>query len=77
MNKIIDDIKELVLLSPEKLDEKLLEEKYNKPNLRELVRRNLKEIKEYKSAFEYQLKVNEDQAKPLETIRSMIDNFDK
>ncbi|KZE65114.1 hypothetical protein AV545_04110 [Paenibacillus jamilae] len=77
MNKIIDDIKELVLLSPEKLDEKLLEEKYNKPNLRELVRRSLKEIKEYKSAFEYQLKVNEDQAKQLETIRSMIDNFDK
>ncbi|MGV6935956.1 hypothetical protein ACWA2B_10620 [Paenibacillus sp. CMM36] len=77
MNKIIDDIKELVLLSPEKLDKKLLEEKYNKPNLRELVRRSLKEIKEYKSAFEYQLKVNEAQAKQLETISSMIDNFDK
>ncbi|KAF6565403.1 hypothetical protein G9G63_09605 [Paenibacillus sp. EKM202P] len=77
MDKIIDDTKELVLLSPEKLDDKLLEEKYNKANLRELVRRSLKEVKEYKSAFEHQLKVNEAQAKQLKTIRSMIDDFDK
>ena len=77
MNKIIDDIKDLMLLSPEKLDEKLLEEKFNKANLRELVRRSLKEIKEYKSAFEYQLKVNEAQAEQMETIRSTFDNFDK
>ncbi|MGM1044832.1 MAG: hypothetical protein ACQEXX_01660 [Bacillota bacterium] len=77
MNKIIDDIKELELLSLEELDEKLLEEKYSKANLRELVRRSLKEIREYKGAFKYQLKVNEVQAKQLETIRSMIDNFNK
>lgn len=59
MAKIIDSVQDLMKLSREELDEVLLSEKYNKSNLRELVRNSLKVANEYKSAFEYELSLNE------------------
>lgn len=53
-NKIIDSVLKLIELSDDEIDELLLDEKYNKANLRELVRRSLKATKEYKRALEYE-----------------------
>lgn len=52
--KIIDDVHELMKLSNEELDEVLIDQKYNKALLRELVRRSLKVAKDYKKAFDYE-----------------------
>lgn len=52
--KIIDDVYDLINLSEDELNEVLLDEKYNKALLRELVRRSLKTVNEYKKAFEYE-----------------------
>lgn len=49
--KIIDDINSLINMSREELDATLLNEKYNKANLREVVRRLTKETKLYKDLF--------------------------
>lgn len=51
MNKIIDDINKLMKLSREELDEVLLDNKYNKANLRELIRRLTREAKLYRDLF--------------------------
>lgn len=45
MASIIDNPKELINLSRDDLDDILLNDKYNRPMLRELVRRTLKELK--------------------------------
>ncbi|QQO41311.1 hypothetical protein 015DV004_95 [Bacillus phage 015DV004] len=52
--KIIDEVNYLMSLSDDELNELLISEKYNKANLRELVRRTLKVANEYKKAFEYE-----------------------
>ncbi|MEK3955835.1 MULTISPECIES: hypothetical protein [unclassified Psychrobacillus] len=52
---MIDEVKELLALTETELDEILLSEKYNKANLRELVRRCLQVANEYKIAFEYEI----------------------
>ncbi|MGD8190194.1 hypothetical protein ACQCN2_09445 [Brevibacillus ginsengisoli] len=52
--KIIDDVEELLELTDDELSELLQQNKYNKSNLRELVRRTLKEVREYKGAFYYE-----------------------
>ncbi|QQO41034.1 hypothetical protein 015DV002_80 [Bacillus phage 015DV002] len=52
--KIIDEVNYLMTLSDDELNELLISEKYNKANLRELVRRTLKVANEYKKAFEYE-----------------------
>jgi hypothetical protein len=55
MNRnIIDSVNELMKLTEDELTEALLDEKYNKANLRELVKRSLGTAKEYKQAFEYE-----------------------
>lgn len=53
-NKIIDDVEYLMNLNEDELNVALLDEKYNKQNLRELVRRTLKSTNDYKKAFEYE-----------------------
>ena len=53
-NEIIDDVEYALSLKEEELNELLLNEKYNKANLRELLRRTLKVTNEYKRAFEYE-----------------------
>jgi hypothetical protein len=52
--RIIDDVEYLMGVSSFKLDEILTDPKYNKANLRELVRRSLSVANEYKEAFEYE-----------------------
>ncbi|WP_161513239.1 hypothetical protein [Bacillus sp. AIIW2] len=52
--KIIDEVNYLMTLTDDELNELLISEKYNKANLRELVRRTLKVANEYKKAFEYE-----------------------
>lgn len=51
---IIDDVEHLMSVSDDELTEILLQEKYNKVLLRELVRRSLKATKEYKKAWGYE-----------------------
>lgn len=53
--KIIDEVNYLMTLTDDELNELLISEKYNKANLRELVRRTLKTANEYKKAFEYEI----------------------
>ncbi len=53
MNTILDNPKSLMNLSREELDEILLDSKYNRPMLRELVRRCLKEMKDARETIEY------------------------
>lgn len=72
MKKIIDDIESLRLLSDDELSEKLLEEKYNKANLRELIKRILKQLFEYEAAFEYQVELNKEKNEQLEDVRKKI-----
>ncbi|PGP12615.1 hypothetical protein COA01_32890 [Bacillus cereus] len=72
MKKIIDDIESLRLLSDDELSEKLLEEKYNKANLRELIKRILKQLSEYEAAFEYQVALNKEKNEQLEDVRKKI-----
>lgn len=70
MKNLIDSAEELMKLTDEELNETLLDPKYNNANLRELVRRTLIKTKEYKTAFEYQLSVNEKLEKEQKTVRS-------
>lgn len=51
---IIHDIEHLMSVSDDELTEILLQDKYNKALLRELVRRSLRTAKEYKMAWEYE-----------------------
>ncbi|MFT0803341.1 hypothetical protein VSK91_21965 [Bacillus swezeyi] len=53
--KIIDKVNDLMTLTDDELNDLLTNEKYNKVNLRELVRRTLKVAIEYKKAFEYEI----------------------
>lgn len=53
-DKIIDNVKHLMDLNEYELELILSDEKYNKQNLRELVKRTLKIASEYKNAFEYE-----------------------
>ncbi|MED2944234.1 hypothetical protein P4284_22760 [Bacillus swezeyi] len=53
--KIIDEVNDLMTLTDDELNDLLINEKYNKANLRELVRRTLKVANEYKKAFEYEI----------------------
>lgn len=70
MNKnIIDDIHDLMRLSEDELTEVLLNEKYNKANLRELVRRSLETARDYKKAFEYERSENERMKERVEILK--------
>ncbi|MEK5098614.1 MULTISPECIES: hypothetical protein [Bacillus] len=65
--KIIDEVKYLMTLTDDELNELLISEKYNKANLRELVRRTLKVANEYKKAFEYE--ISEEKKETDEALR--------
>lgn len=77
--KIIDDINKLVKMSREELDETLLKEKYNKANLRELIRRLTKETKLYEDLFlaDYTEKIPGDLSKLIMSIEAVegIENY--
>lgn len=53
LNNIIDDIDKLIDMPREELDEILLDKKYNKALLRELIRRCIRELKFYKEQSDY------------------------
>lgn len=70
MKKIIDEVQDLMKLPEDELTELLLEEKYNKAILRELVRRTLKVANDYKKAFEYEHSKNEELEERIENTIS-------
>lgn len=63
MPNLLENINELMGLSKDELTEVLLDEKYNKANLREQLRRSISTANEYKRAFEYQKQLNEKERK--------------
>lgn len=76
MPEIIDDINKLMKMNREELDETLLNKKYNKANLRELVRRLTKEAKLYRNLFlaDYENRIPENYD---EGIKKMIDKIEE
>lgn len=74
MPNIIDNVKALMDMSEDELTETLLDDKYNKANLRELVRRTLKEAKEYKVAFYYEKQEHEKLKTKIDTALKQIKN---
>ncbi|MFL1672549.1 hypothetical protein [Paenibacillus dendritiformis] len=74
MGNIIDEVSDLLKLDEEELTEKLLSEKYNKANLRELVRRCLKEVHEYKVAFYFEKQEHENFRNNINELISKIKN---
>lgn len=70
--RIIDDVDQLLKLSSDELTEVLLENKYNKQNLRVLVKRSLQSVKTYKDAFEYQLLEKEKAEEKIERAKQQI-----
>lgn len=70
--QLIDDVKDLMTLSDDRLREVLLEDRYNnKSVLRELVRRTLKVAKEYEGAFKYEQKKSKEL--PQRYLKNAID----
>lgn len=80
-NKIIDDVKKLLELNDDELNEKLLEPKYNKANLRELLRRTLSYTQELESTYKdtrHSLKDEiDDYQKRVFAIRELTDDVDE
>lgn len=72
---IIDSVEELSKLSPDELTEKLLDPKYNKQNLRELVRRALFSRNEFKQAHAYQYAERERAEQKLEELEQKVAGF--
>lgn len=71
---MIDSVNDLMKLTEDELTEKLLDDKYNKANLRELVRSSFKKIYEYKTAFEYEQKLNRDMTSELIDVKMQLSN---
>jgi hypothetical protein len=59
-------------LSADELNEILLDEKYNKANLRELIRRILSRTKTYKEAYEYERSEKEKAEEKFDLLKSKI-----
>ena len=79
MREIIDDVYKLMKLPREELDEVLLDEKYNKAMLRELVRRALNIANNYKFRLELEGKdltdINNRAVELQKDIQNAIDRF--
>lgn len=79
MKKLIDDVYKLMKLPNEELDEVLLDEKYNKALLRELVRRTLRVAQNYKFSLESDgkelLNINNRTVELQKDIQIAIDKF--
>ncbi|WP_336769632.1 hypothetical protein [Bacillus bombysepticus] len=65
MPQILDDTAVLLKLSRDELDELLGQEKYNKANLREQIRRLVKETNTYKKAWEDEKRLNKERKKEM------------
>lgn len=82
MNKIIDDVHKLMQLSRDELNEVLLDKKYNKAMLRELIRRTIDTAQDYKLMYELEVSdgknvINIDKRtfKLLKDVQIAIDRF--
>ncbi|GAB6549979.1 hypothetical protein bcgnr5378_37630 [Bacillus cereus] len=65
MSKILDDTATLKKLSRDELDELLGQDKYNKANLREQVRRLVNETNMYEKAWEDEKRLNKERQKEM------------
>lgn len=82
MNKIIDNVHELMKLSRDELNEVLLDEKYNKAMLRELVRRSINTAQDYKLMYEMEatdgrnvINIDKRTFRLLKDVQIAIDRF--
>jgi hypothetical protein len=82
MNQIIDNVHELMKLSRDELDEVLLDEKYNKAMLRELVRRSINTAQDYKLMYEMEatdgrnvINIDKRTFRLLKDVQIAIDRF--
>jgi hypothetical protein len=69
---LIDDVNKIMELSEDELNELLIHNKYNKANLRELLRRTLASTKEYKKVYEYERTVREQKEEQLESCLNKV-----
>ena len=75
MNNLIDNPYDLLSKSRNELDEILLDEKYNKANLRELVRRTLKMANEMKYSIDYYKKLDEKRTQKTNEMKEYLENI--
>lgn len=71
---MLDRIEDLMKLSSDELDEVLLQEKYNKANLREVIRRTLAVAIGYKDSCEYLNKVRDEEHEALRNAARKINH---
>lgn len=76
MNGIIDKPSSLINLSGDELAELLLDDKYNKTNLRELVKKCIHMCKVYKDMSDNHRLEKEQYCKRLEKVKSILDGED-
>ena len=69
---MIDSINDLLKAGPDTLDEMLLDSKYNKANLRELIRRLIKEMQEWKAYIKRMELQQKEPDEILERIKELI-----
>lgn len=73
--RILDDVETLVKLSRDELDDILLDPKYNKANLRYLLRSALGSIETYKKAWQYERDEREKAEEKLENLKGKINDL--
>lgn len=75
VQRILDDGEVLMNLSREELDEILMDPKYNKANLRQMLRISLGSMKTYKNAWQYEQSKREMAEEQLEEMKDKLRNF--
>lgn len=75
VQNILDDVENLMKLSRDELDEILLDPKYNKANLRQLLRISLGRIQTYKKAWEYERSQKEKLEEKVENMKEKINDL--
>ena len=72
---ILDDVGMLSKLPKDELDEILLDPKYNKANLRQLLRISLAEMANYEKAWRYERGEREKAEEKLENLKEKINDM--
>lgn len=75
VQRILDDVDVLMDLTRDELDEILLNPKYNKANLRQLLRISLGSMKTYKNAWQYERSEKEKAEEKLDEMKDKLRNF--
>lgn len=71
---LLDRIEDLMKLNRDELDEVLLQEKYNKANLREVIRRALAVANDFEDSYEHLNKVREEELEALRKAARKINH---